>query len=66
MIDDPKPVQVKAFNSIYDSINKIKQILEKLVAFTNESTNNKISTSKYNYGDYDMIDIKKKEDTPDA
>jgi PAS domain S-box-containing protein len=66
MIDEPKPVQVKAFNSIYDSINKIKLILEKLVAFTNESTNSKISTAKYNYGDYDMIDIKKKEDPPDA
>jgi PAS domain S-box-containing protein len=62
---NPKPVLLKAFNNIYESIDKIKHILQQLVALTSAKSLKNITTEKYNYGDIDMISLDREDDAND-
>ena len=50
---NPEPVQIKAFENIYDSISIIKTILNRLRSLTH------VTLEKYNLDDLNMIDITK-------
>lgn len=54
--NEPKPVQIKAYDNIYKSISIIKNILNRLRSLTS------VTLEKYNLDDLQMIDISKQFD----
>jgi len=62
-VKNEKPIPQKAFLTIYQSINIIKEKMDELVGFANNPQFQSIPTKKYSFTDYEMLSLRKETET---